>query len=86
LFFNGNLVEVIVLSYSGTIIRTIVAYLELEDENKFGESVSQVVERIPKHKKDVAAVCEEIRVSKFERIVFGLVLYSCEDHIFKIIV
>ncbi len=45
-----------------------------------------MIERIPKHKKDVAAVCEEIRASKFERIVFGLVLYSCEDHVFKIIV
>ena len=54
--------------------------------SRYSESVSTLIEKHPRYKKDLTEIFEEVRVGKFVKGMSGLVLYSCDDHVYKLIV
>ena len=57
----------------------------MDEESKYQEAVSVLIDKHSRYKKDLVNVFDEIKVVKFVKGCFGLVIYSIDDHVFKII-
>ena len=87
-FTSGTYVQVLVLPFSGSVIRSIVAIMDFEDESKFNETLKELITKHSRHKKELSVLCQDISDLKsggkaIPTAVF--VLYSSEDFTYKII-
>ncbi|XP_046402509.1 eIF-2-alpha kinase GCN2 [Ischnura elegans] len=79
-------VEVLGVQLDGAVIRTIVSLLDMDgDEKAFECSVSLIVERLPRHRKYLTRLCDEVHDLKFEKNCSVIVLYSLNDNIYKML-
>ncbi|XP_040575688.1 eIF-2-alpha kinase GCN2 [Lepeophtheirus salmonis] len=86
IFGPQNFFEVIGLPFPGNVVKSLAAYLDLENEFKFENSIKDVTDRHIRYRKDLTTLCDEIHELKFIKHVHIIILYSCEDHIFKFLV
>ena len=82
-FTSGTYVQVLVLPFSGSVIRSIVALMDFEDESKFTDSLKELITKHSRHKKELSTLCQDISDLKSGGKVF--VLYSSEDFTYKIL-
>eukprot|EP00093_Oithona_nana_P000710 00710.XXX_160_2861_1 [CDS] Oithona nana genome sequencing. len=82
-FTSGTYVQVLVLPFSGSVIRSIVALMDFEDESKFNDSLKELITKHSRHKKELSTLCQDISDLKSGGKVF--VLYSSEDFTYKIL-
>ncbi len=77
----GTVLEALALQLPRAVVSAAAGLLELkEDEAAYSRSVRSLLERHPRHRKELAAVCEEVGELKFDRGRSVFVLYSAEDH------
>ena len=78
-------VQVYVLPFSGSVIRSLIALVDFDDDKKFSEGVKELIAKHSRHRKELSSICEDINDLKSEKgespNVF--VLYSKEDDTFK---
>ncbi|XP_071450666.1 eIF-2-alpha kinase GCN2 isoform X2 [Hetaerina americana] len=79
-------VEVLGVQLEGPVIRTIVSLLDVDgDEKAFEASVSLIVEKLPRHRKYLTRLCDEVHDLKFEKNCSVIVLYSLNDNVYKML-
>ena len=70
------------LPFPGSVVKSLSSCLNLDDEDRFYESVKQVMEKHSRddlgrsYKKDLTKVCEEIQELKFEKQYPIIILYG----------
>ena len=80
---NSSIV-VLMLPFKASVIKSIAAYLDLDDEAKFQESKKQLIEKYDaredisekSYKKELAKVCDEIEELKFDKDYSIVILYG----------
>ncbi|KAG5896432.1 hypothetical protein JTB14_022511 [Gonioctena quinquepunctata] len=80
-----GLVVILALSIDVSVIRTLISYLEFENEYMFQKSIGDVIDRHPRHKKYLQEVCDEIYDQRTKRKNPTIVLYSLLDYSYKVI-
>ncbi|XP_059478239.1 eIF-2-alpha kinase GCN2 isoform X2 [Neocloeon triangulifer] len=79
-----SVVEVVAVSVEGNIVKSLAANLEINgSEDEFNASISAVVEKYGKHRKYLAQVCDKLFEIKFEKKLYGIVLYSLADNVYR---
>ena len=86
-FTNSTYVQVLVLPFGGSVIKSIVALVDFEDESKFNESLKDLIAKHSKHKKELSILCQDIcDLISGKCVPTGVfVLYSSEDFTYKIL-
>ena len=82
-FTSGTYVQVLVLPFSGSVIRSIVALMDFEDESKFNDSLKELITKHSRHKKELSTLCKDINDIKRGDKVF--VLKSNKNFTYKIL-
>ena len=86
--FNAStFVTVLVLSYSGSVIRSLVATMDFDDESKYNDCLKDLCAKHSRVKKELVDVCEYINELKVCKGIIScvFVLYSSEEHSFKVL-
>ena len=76
----GPAVEVLALPLSKAILKSMVAYLDFDDEPSFKASVPILLEKHSRHRKELSPICDELQFLRFEKQTSVIILYSSEDH------
>ncbi|KAL0111656.1 hypothetical protein PUN28_013086 [Cardiocondyla obscurior] len=73
-------VEVFAIFLEISVIRTIISFLEIdEEEQAFQKSIQIVIDKHPRHKKYLKQICEEMRELRIEKSKPVEILYSLVD-------
>lgn len=84
---SGNTsVEVLAIPFPKPVIKTIASILEFDDQGKFESSVSLLLEKLSRNKKELRNVCDEIQTLKFKKEISVFVLFSLDDHSFQTLI
>jgi len=79
-------VMVIALGLPGPVLKSMAVGLDLEDEDKFETSVSELVKLFPRYRKYFVEVCGEITAARFGgKGSPSFVFFSLDDNSFKIL-
>ena len=89
--FNAStFVQVLVLPFGGSVIRSVIATMDFDaEEARFNECLKELITKHSRHKKELTSLCQDISDLKsagkagIPPSVF--VLYSSEDHTYKIL-
>ncbi|XP_076664601.1 eukaryotic translation initiation factor 2 alpha kinase Gcn2 isoform X3 [Andrena cerasifolii] len=74
-------IEVFAIFLEMSVIRTIIRFLETdEEEQDFLKSTQVIIDKHPRHKKYIKEICEEMREARKEKLRPVLILYSLMDN------
>ncbi|XP_026672144.1 uncharacterized protein LOC108628228 [Ceratina calcarata] len=73
-------IEVFAVFLEMNVIRTIISFLEIDEENQnFLKSIQVIIDKHPRHKKYIKEICEEMQEVRKEKQRPVLILYSLND-------
>lgn len=78
-------IEVIAMDLPNSVIKTIVSHIELENEDIFENSISEIIEKHNREKKHLIKIMDQIHELRFEKKCQVIMLYSLTDSCHKII-
>ena len=74
----------LILTFSGAIVKTMAATLDLEDEEKLQNSLKELIKMYPRYRKEFRSIVDEISAVRFSSKCPVIVLFSLDDNTFKI--
>jgi len=78
--------QVVALGLAGSVVRSMAALLDLEDEERLGGSLGELSRQYPRYRGYFREVGDAIARARFSRKVPAiLVLFSLEDNSFRIL-
>ncbi|XP_050579843.1 eIF-2-alpha kinase GCN2 isoform X2 [Bombus affinis] len=70
-------IEIFALFLEMSVIRTIISFLEIDEEDQdFLKSIQIIIDKHPRHKKYIKEICEEMQEVRKEKLRPVLILYS----------
>ncbi|XP_013386608.1 eIF-2-alpha kinase GCN2 isoform X2 [Lingula anatina] len=82
-----NWIEVIAVDLSAQVLKTMAAYLDLEDDgDAFNASIGTVLQGHARHRKFLTRVCEYIYEVKFDKKCPVIILYSLVNDSYKVLI
>ena len=83
-FDSQTSVEVICVGYTETVVRALVANMDLEDQDRLLSSLEELVKLFPRHRKELRSIVDEISSLRFSPKSPVIVLFSLVDNTFRI--
>ncbi|XP_012285402.1 eIF-2-alpha kinase GCN2 [Orussus abietinus] len=78
-------VEVFAVYLDMTVVRTVIGFLDIDEEELlFEKSIQLIIDKHPRHKKYIKQICDEMREVRNEKLHPALVIYSLVDNKYKI--
>ncbi|XP_031826312.2 eukaryotic translation initiation factor 2 alpha kinase Gcn2 isoform X1 [Nomia melanderi] len=73
-------IEIFAISLEMSVIRTIISFLEIDEEDQdFLKSIQVIIDKHARHKKYIKEICEKLRETRREKLRPVLILYSLID-------
>ncbi|XP_078042063.1 eukaryotic translation initiation factor 2 alpha kinase Gcn2 isoform X2 [Augochlora pura] len=74
-------IEIFAMYLEMSVIRTIISFLEIDEEDQdFLKSIQVIIDKHTRHKKYIKEICEELRETRKEKLRPVLILYSLMDN------
>ncbi|CAB4055201.1 EIF2AK4 [Lepeophtheirus salmonis] len=83
IFGPQNFFEVIGLPFPGNVVKSLAAYLDLENEFKFENSIKDVTDRHIRYRKDLTTLCDEIHDSNVSDLQINMKIIRNNHHLSK---
>ncbi|XP_014671944.1 PREDICTED: eukaryotic translation initiation factor 2-alpha kinase 4-like, partial [Priapulus caudatus] len=78
-------VEVLATELPGAVVKTIAAYVDMENEETFRLSVSEVTDRHSRYRKNITQVIDMVQELRFEKGCSIIIIYSLGDETFRLL-